>query len=60
MGARIRRGGAVSAAAAVSVSALVLAFVLCLYPVPLSYAAVILVGCLGAATALAIDRNYAR
>ena len=36
---------------------LVLAFVLCLYPVPLSYAAVILVGCLGAATALAIARS---
>ena len=33
-----------------------LAFILTLYPVPLSYAAVILIGCAGAAVALAVAR----
>lgn len=51
----------VAAIAAVSVvfvkGSVPLAFVLTLYPVPLSYAAVILVGCAGAAAALAVARS---
>lgn len=49
--------GAISAVSLVFLKGRIpLAFVLTLYPVPLSYAAVILIGCVGAAAALAVAR----